>query len=86
MALVDTSLESWQQTIPVLGEKQRQVYQQIQLNPDGLTCREIEVLTGLTHQSASARIKELRNQNLIRIVGISHDTATNRNVWRYRIT
>ncbi len=45
-----------------LGDLQLKVYDLIRLAGwEGKTCDEIEATTGLTHQSASARINELAN-------------------------
>ncbi len=51
---------------------------------DGLTCDELEVLSGLSHQTASARVNELANPMVRAIVPAGHrPTRSGRNavVW-----
>jgi Fic family protein len=50
---------------------------------DGLTCDEVEVLTGLKHQTASARIRELALLGVIQENG-KRPTRSGRNavIWR----
>lgn len=49
----------------------------------GLTCWEVEQHTDLKHQTASARIWELRQAGLIKDSGVKRKTASGRNakVW-----
>jgi hypothetical protein len=55
----DTSREAAEAIKPDLGRLHRLVMDAIANAPDGLTCREVELTTGLSHQTASARLNEL---------------------------
>lgn len=57
----DTSREAAAVIRPDLGRLQRLVLEAIADAPDGLTCKEVEQITGLSHQTASARLNELAN-------------------------
>jgi hypothetical protein len=57
----DTSREAAEAIKPDLGRLHRLVLDAIANAPDGLTCREVELITGLSHQTASARLNELAN-------------------------
>ncbi len=54
----DTSLAAAKKHQEKMGRTHRRVLQLIGLSRDGLTC-DSEEMTGLRHQSASARIREL---------------------------
>lgn len=69
----------------VLSEGQARVLRAILHSKHGLTCDEVEVVTGLSHQSASPRVNELVNKGLI--VGNGHRTTRHGRsavVWRAR--
>ena len=53
---------------------------------DGLICEEVESKTGLRHQTASARVKELSQKGLIVDKGIRRPTKSNRGaiVWVFK--
>jgi predicted transcriptional regulator len=53
------------------------------LGPKGMTCDEVEVLTGISHQSASARINELMKSDSIQDSGERRHTRSGRKaiVW-----
>lgn len=55
-----------------VGARQRIIkeIQDLRTSYTGLTCEEIEHLTGLSHQTCSARLSELRREGKIKIVGI----------------
>ena len=56
----DTSHAAAQRVAPKLSALQSRILVQLRAR-DGLTCKEIEGLTGLDHQTASARIWELKD-------------------------
>lgn len=56
----------------------------IERNPDGLTCDEVEVITGLTHQTASARIVELREAGKLVATSMKRPTRSGRNAVVYK--
>jgi hypothetical protein len=57
----DTSREAAEAIKPDLARLHRLVLDAIADAPDGLTCKEVEQVTGLCHQTASARLNELAN-------------------------
>jgi hypothetical protein len=57
----DTSREAAEAIKGDLGRLQRLVLKTVAEAPDGLTCKEVEQITGLSHQTASARLNELAN-------------------------
>lgn len=59
------------------------VYLAIRKAPDGLTCDEVEILLGLRHQTASARVHELMRCGSIVEQGRKRRTRSGRNavVW-----
>jgi len=57
----DTSREAAEAIKGDLGRLQRLVLKAVAEAPDGLTCKQVEELTGLSHQTASARLNELAN-------------------------
>lgn len=66
---VSTSQAAAVSVKPVTGRLRAQVLRTIEQNPDGLTDDDIEVLTGLKHQTASARRRELYLLGKIRSIG-----------------
>ena len=54
-------------------------------DPPGLTCDEVEVLTGGRHQSVSARIRELVLDGSIYDTGVRRPTRSGRGANVYRI-
>jgi hypothetical protein len=57
----DTSREAAAAIRPNLGRLHRLVIETVGVAPDGLTCKQVEQITGLSHQTASARLNELAN-------------------------
>ena len=49
--------------------------------PEGLTCDEVEVDTGMSHQSASATIKKLRDEKIVKRTGERRPTRTGNLAW-----
>ena len=74
-----TSLESFMEILPELGELQGIVYNTIKSHP-GLSNREIANIIGKPINCVTPRVKELRNMNLVVNIGIKFDKYTNRNV------
>ena len=54
-----TSREAAESIQPDVGRIQALVLGCIRRHPDGLTCDQAEVITGLSHQTCSARFREL---------------------------
>jgi hypothetical protein len=56
---IETSRDAAEAIRPDLGRLHRLVLDTIEQAPDGMTCKEVEQATGLSHQTASARLNEL---------------------------
>ena len=56
---IETSRDAAEAIRPDLGRLQRLVLDTIAQAVDGMTCKEVEQATGLSHQTASARLNEL---------------------------
>jgi DNA-binding MarR family transcriptional regulator len=52
---------------------------------EGLTCREISQISGIEIQSLTAPIKDLENENNIRVKGIRLSAVSNRKVQVYSL-
>jgi hypothetical protein len=59
------------------------VLSEIRSAGQGATCDEVEIATGMPHQTASARVVELRRAGLIRRTGERRPTRSGRNAWVY---
>ena len=57
----DTSREAAAAIKPDLPRLWRLVIDTVVQAPDGINCKELELATGLSHQTASARLNELAN-------------------------
>jgi len=75
----NTSLESFMQLLPELGELQETVYNCIKSHP-GLCNREIGVLIGKPINCVTPRVNELYKLNLVVCIGTKLDKHTDRNV------
>lgn len=66
---------------PVLGHLEKVCLQYLEAKPS--TCEEIELFTGLPHQTASARVRCLVLKNMIADSGITRPTKSGRQaiVW-----
>lgn len=76
-----TSLAAAEDIAPKVGRLQRQILDLVRQHPLGLTRDEIEALSGLSHQTASARVRELMLNGLLETrvnpsTGISWRRAT----------
>ncbi len=80
----DTSKEAAESMVPNAGTLRRKVLELIASSKDGLTCDEIEVRTGLAHQTASARVWELHTSRQIIDSGMRRVTRRGRRaaVWK----
>ena len=57
----DTSYEAAKSLRPDLSALRQRVLSTVQAAPQGITCEQLEAITGLKHQTASARLKELQD-------------------------
>jgi len=57
----DTSYEAAQSLRSDLSALRQRVLSTVQAAPHGITCERLEGITGLKHQTASARLKELQD-------------------------
>lgn len=77
----DTSIAAAESMKPHVGRIQSDVLEMIKRMP--MTCDRVEQVLGLSHQTASARIRELRGLNLIKDSGRKAPTRSGRKavVW-----
>ena len=80
----ETSLESFMQILPELGDRQQQVLDCIR-NHISVSNREISSILGLPINSVTPRVKELRDLGFVVCCDIKKDEVTNRNVMCWRI-
>jgi hypothetical protein len=83
----DTSRAAAESIRPHVSPLQALVLARIARRPRmGATCEEIEELTGLRHQTASARICELKERGRLEDSGLRRPTRSGRSaiVWRVR--
>lgn len=73
-----TSVTAHESIADIKSEICRRVYDCIVANQGGMTCCEVEVTTGLSHQTASARISDLLRAGLIRDTGLKRPTFSGR--------
>lgn len=78
----DTSVEAAHSIENSLPRLERRVFE-IVLLQDGATCDEVERFAGLSHQTASARLRGLAKRGAIRDTGLRRPTRSGRNaiVW-----
>lgn len=81
----DTSYQASKSIAPQVGKIALQVYEQINCWI-GATCDEIEANTGLSHQTASARMRELALMGRIRKAGERRKTRSGRNAEVWEVT
>ncbi len=79
----DTSREAALSLHPISGALRQRVLEVITRSA-GMTCDEVEDRTGLSHQTASARVNELSRLGLLIDTGERRKTRSGRNakVWR----
>ena len=81
----DTSVAANTSIAGVKGELRKQVYQLVKQSPCGITCEEIERALGMKHQTASARIAELRRDGFIVDTGRRQPTTSGRPARVYEV-
>ncbi len=74
--MTDTSLAAYDSILPHASRLARQVYGVIARG--GATCEECETALGMKHQTASARIRELKDKHLVRDSGRRRKTTSGR--------
>ena len=72
----ETSKDAAESVQPHLSRMNREILRIIRSSQDGATCDEIEVVTGLSHQTASARVYELHHR--YRAIEVRVDPQTGR--------
>lgn len=79
----ETSRDAAESMTDHVGGLRKQILDVIKASPTGLTCDECEALLGMRHQTASARVRELRGLELIVDSGEKRKTRSGRNavVW-----
>jgi predicted transcriptional regulator len=80
----DTSVAAAQSMESQAASLRAQILDLLRKNPDGLTTDEIEVITGLSHQTASPRMWELHKRSLIGDSGKRRKTRSGRMATVYR--
>lgn len=73
---MDTSLAAYDSILPHASRLARKVYGVIKRA--GATCEEVERALGMKHQTASARIRELKDKHLVRDSGQRRKTTSGR--------
>lgn len=68
----------------VLTQLKRRIYFYACLQPNGIICDEIEVALGLSHQTASARIRELEMSGWLTKTDERRHTRSKRGAFIYR--
>ena len=65
VATSDTSYDAAKSIRADLSALRRRVLSTVQAAPQGITCEQLEAITGLKHQTASARLKELQDRGQV---------------------
>lgn len=80
---LDTSLAALASVKPSASAMCDVIFDLIDSSESGMTCDEVEAATGFRHQTASARIYELRKLKLLRSSGRKRKTRSGRQaiVW-----
>tara|TARA_B100001123_G_C15007037_1_gene905946 strand:+ start:96 stop:410 length:315 start_codon:yes stop_codon:yes gene_type:complete len=77
-----TSLEAALKKHPTIGPSQRKVYEAIKGSPDGLTDKEVQILTGMSGDTERPRRLELLKADLIEESGTRMLDGRRSVVWR----
>lgn len=80
----DTSERAAKQIAPALGFLQQKVLDVLLSEPKGLLCEEVERKADLSHQTCSARIRELCQRGYIEDCGERRVTSSGRSARVYR--
>lgn len=82
--MTETSTEAYESIQDAMPYLQHQVLKAIRAaGLAGLTSDEVELRTGLPHQTASARVNELHHAGQIRRSGVKRPTRSGRRAWVY---
>lgn len=73
-----TSKEAAESIKGVLGHLEQVVLAAVKASEDGLTCDAAEVITGLAHQTCSARFNQLEKRGLLRRTETRRPTRSGR--------
>lgn len=65
----ETSREAWRAFVPVSNFLDTQIMETLQASWVGLTCEQIEDITGRKHQAVSGNLSRLKNRGLVRPSG-----------------
>ena len=65
VATSDTSYDAAKSIRADISALRRRVLSAVQAAPQGITCEQLEAITGLKHQTASARLKELQDRGQV---------------------
>lgn len=82
----DTSAAAAEQAHPNVGRMQARILEAIRWAADGMTCDDLEALTGYPHQSCSARVRELVLLGRIYDTGDRRKTRLQRLARIYKLT
>ena len=81
----DTSLLSWTEVMPSLGEKQSAVYAILKVMPLGMTNAEISRALGWPINTVTPRTLELRSYGLVKDNGVRPCGVTGRNAHAWKV-
>ena len=74
----ETSVAAAKSLKSTIGARSQAIYDLINEHPEGLTCEQVEIITGGLHQSVSAIIKGLRDLQFIEFSGEQRRNRTGR--------
>jgi len=80
-----TSILSYTELKPKLGEKQETVYKEIANHPKGVSNRELSLKLNLPINSITGRTNELVKKLLVTIKKVDYDPITHRKVIKWTI-
>lgn len=83
--MMDTSLLSYVEIAPSLGERQMQVYALLKVFPDGLTNAEIARYLSRPINTVTPRTHELRSYGLVKDNGMRACAVTGRNAHAWKV-
>ncbi len=77
--MTDTSREAYESILPHVSRLANEVYRAIEAaGPRGMTCDECEIKLSMRHQTASARIRELKDCHAVADSGKRRTTLSGR--------
>lgn len=80
-----TSQEAAESIKPCLAHLEQVVLNAVKASRDGLTCDAAEVVTGLAHQTCSARFRGLEQRGLLRRTELRRPTRSGRQASVYTV-